>query len=157
MHRGQRGFSDGGPTRCPRARRRRGRADRRQGQEITYERLYAVAVGMLGIAPSDFELMTLAEFDAAEQGFMRRREYDFRTAMNIQRWGSFAIMSSMCDMKGRGMEEVLPLPWDKAPGRRSSTGERKITKREMARMRAEALRDIEKLERHGKKNSGTAD
>ncbi len=112
---------------------------------------------MLGIAPSDFEQMTLAEFDAAEQGFMRRREYDFRTAMNIQRWGSFAIMSSMCDMKGRGMEEVLPLPWDKAPGQRSSTGERKITKREMARMREEALRDIEKLERHGKKNSGTAD
>lgn len=112
---------------------------------------------MLGIAPADFEGMTLAEFDAAEQGFLRRREMDFRTAMNIQRWGSFAIMASLCDMKGRGMEEVLPLPWDKAPGRRSSTGERKITKREMARMREEALRDIEKLERHGKKDSGTAD
>lgn len=111
---------------------------------------------MLGIAPSDFEQMTLAEFDAAEQGFMRRREYDFRTAMNIQRWGSFAIMASMCDMKGRGMEEVLPLPWDKASGRRSS-GERKITKREMARMREEALRDVRKLERYGKKDSGTAD
>lgn len=112
---------------------------------------------MLGIAPADFEGMTLAEFDAAEHGFLRRREMDFRTAMNIQRWGSFAIMASLCDMKGRGMEEVLPLPWDKASGRRSSTGERKITKREMARMREEALRDIEKLERHGKKDSGTAD
>lgn len=111
---------------------------------------------MLGIAPADFEGMTLAEFEAAEQGFLRRREMDFCTAMNIQRWGSFAIMASLCDMKGRGMEEVLPLPWDKAPGRRS-TGERKITKREMARMREEALRDIEKLERHGKKDSGTAD
>lgn len=111
---------------------------------------------MLGIAPADFEGMTLAEFEAAEQGFLRRREMDFRTAMNIQRWGSFAIMASLCDMKGRGMEEVLPLPWDKVPGRRS-TGERKITKREMARMREEALRDIEKLERHGKKDSGTAD
>lgn len=101
---------------------------------------------MLGIAPADFEWMTLAEFEAAEQGFMRRREYDFRTAMNIQRWGSFAIMASMCDMKGRGMEEVLPLPWDKSSGRCSSAGERKITKREMARMREEALRDVQKLE-----------
>ena len=106
---------------------------------------------MLGIAPADFECMTLAEFEAAEQGFMRRREYDFRTAMNIQRWGSFAIMASMCDMKGRGMEEVLPLPWDKASGRRSSSGERKITKRGMARMREEALRDVQKLEQQWQK------
>ena len=112
---------------------------------------------MLGIAPADFEWMTLAEFEAAEHGFMRRRGDGFHTAMNIQRWGSVAIMASMCDMKGRGMAEVLPLPWDKSSGRRSSTGERKITKREMARMREEALRDIEKLERHGKKDSGTAD
>ena len=90
---------------------------------------------MLGIAPADFEMMTLAEFEAAEQGFMRRREYDFRTAMNIQRWGSFAIMASMCDMKGREMQEVLPLPWDREDGRRPASAERRISKREMAQMR----------------------
>lgn len=106
---------------------------------------------MLGIAPADFEFMTLAEFEAAEQGFIRQREYDFRTAMNIERWGSFAIMSSMCDMKGRGMEDILPLPWDKEGRRRSASAERKITKREMARMREEALRDVEKLERKWQK------
>ncbi len=102
---------------------------------------------MLGIAPADFEMMTLAEFEAAEQGFMRRREYDFRTAMNIQRWGSFAIMASMCDMKGREMQEVLPLPWDREEGRRPASAERRISKREMAQMRESALRDVEKLER----------
>lgn len=112
---------------------------------------------MLGIAPSDFEQMTLAEFDAAEQGFMRRREYDFRTAMNVQRWGSFAIMSSMCDMKGRGPEEVLPLPWDGRPSASERVQGHRITKREMARMREEALRDVQKLEQYGKKDSGTAD
>ena len=60
-------------------------------------------------------------------------------------------MGSMGGMKGRGREEVLPLRWDKAFGRRSSTGERKITKREMARMREEALRDVQKLEQQWQK------
>lgn len=102
---------------------------------------------MLGIDPEAFEMMTLAEFDAAEQGFIRRREYDFRTAMNIQRWGAFAIMSSMCDMRGKDLEDVLPLPWD-GEGRRSRPG--RITKREMDRMRREALHDIEILEKLSK-------
>ena len=49
---------------------------------------------MMGLSPSDFDDMTLAEFDTAEQGYMRRIESDYRTAMNVQRWGSYVVLAA---------------------------------------------------------------
>lgn len=98
---------------------------------------------MLGIAPADFEFMTLSEFEAAEQGFIRRQEIDYRSEMNMRRWSTFAIMSSMCDMKGRGPTDVLPLPWDETPKRDGT----RTTRRNLKREREEALREVQKLEK----------
>lgn len=102
---------------------------------------------MLGIAPCEFEDMTLAEFDAAEQGFIRCREQDYRTAMEVQRWGSYVVLSGLVDLKGRGPEEVLPLPWD----RRIKKIAPKISKREMERMQKEALETAMQFEAWAKR------
>lgn len=102
---------------------------------------------MLGIAPRDFEDMTLAEFDAAEQGFIRCREQDYRTAMEVHRWSSYVVRSGLSDFKGRGPEEVLPLPWD----RRSKKITPKISKREMERMQKEAFETAMQFEAWAKR------
>ena len=96
----------------------------------------------MGLAPSEFDDMTLAEFDAAEQGYMRRTTNDYRMAMNIQRYGSFAVMSAMADLGGRGVTEILPLPWDDKP--KKQTG--KLSKKELARMQTEALETARRFE-----------
>ena len=97
---------------------------------------------MMGLAPSEFDDMALAEFDAAEQGFMRRREDDYRTAMNIQRWASFVALSGLVDLKGQGPAEVLPLPWDEKP----RAQRRRTSRKELEQMRSDALETVKKFE-----------
>jgi hypothetical protein len=111
---------------------------------LTYRRLFAVGVGMMGLSPSDFDDMTLAEFDTAEQGYMRRIESDYRTAMNVQRWGSYVVLAALTDLKGREPTEVLPLPWDEKPRWRRAAG--RLTKRELSQMQKEALESVNRLE-----------
>ena len=86
--------------------------------------------------------MTLAEFDAAEQGYMRRAANDYRVAMNIQRYGSFAVMSAMADLGGRDATEILPLPWDDKPKKQTA----KLSKKELAQMQKEALETAKRFE-----------
>lgn len=96
----------------------------------------------MGLDPSEFNDMTLAEFDAAEQGYIRRTSNDYRTAMNIQRWGCFAIMSVLADLKGRGATEILPLPWDNKQ-EKSTT---KLSKKALAQIEKEALETAKRFE-----------
>lgn len=95
------------------------------------------------LAPSEFDDMTLAEFDAAEQGHMRRTTDDYRMAMNIQRYGSFAVMSALADLGGRDATEILPLPWDEKP-QKPTTG---LSKKELAQMQKEALETARRFEK----------
>lgn len=91
----------------------------------------------MGLAPSEFDDMTLDEFDAAEQGYIRRVEREYRTAMDVQRWGSYVVSSAMRDYKGQGPGEALPFPWDEKPRTRRKTD--KLSKRDIERMEREAL------------------
>lgn len=98
---------------------------------------------MLGLIPAEFDDMTIAEFEAAEQGYLRRMTSDYRTAMNIERWGCYAIMSAVADLKGRAPHEVLPLPWDAPADKKQS---KLPTKKELAKMQQEAIETAERFE-----------
>lgn len=112
----------------------------------------------MGLSPDSFERMTFAEFVYAQRGYMRRLELEYRTSMNIERWGTFAILSALVDMKGSTAYEVLPLPWDDADSNcvaRRSPG-RRISAQEMRRRRAEADEMIKMLEKNGQNDINSA-
>lgn len=104
-------------------------------------------MGIIGLAPSEFDDMTFAEFDAAEQGYMRRMTNDYRVAMGIQRYGSFAVMSAMADLGGRDATEILPLPWDNKPTKQTGN----LSKKELAQMQREALETAKRFEEWAKR------
>lgn len=97
---------------------------------------------MMGLSVTEFDDMTLCEFDAVEQGYLRRQECEYRTAMNIQRWGSFVSLSGLVDLKGREVTEVLPLPWDE----KSPEPSAQITRKEIETMKKEAIETVKRFD-----------
>lgn len=107
----------------------------------------------MGLAPEAFDRMTFAEFVYAQQGYIRRLEQQYQTAMNVERWGTYAIMSVITDLGGASAYEILPLPWDDAERKRHRTKSGRITSAEMKRRKAEALEMLELLEKNGQIDS----
>lgn len=107
----------------------------------------------MGLAPESFDRMTFAEFVYAQQGYIRRVEQQYQTAMNVERWGTFAIMSVIADLGGASAYEVLPLPWDEEARKHHQTKSDRISASEMKRRRAEALKMIKLLEENEQDDS----
>ena len=85
-----------------------------QHQTLTYEKLYSIAVGQIGIRPCDFEDMTFAEYCWAAYGWNRMQIQKQRQEWEIGRWQTWILTSIQLEKKDRKpMNEMFPLPWDK--------------------------------------------
>lgn len=69
----------------------------------------------MGMRPADFEQMTVAEFYYAWVGWSRREVEREQQAWERTRWEVWVLTSVQLDRKDRKpMQEMFPLPWDKA-------------------------------------------